>query len=418
MTCAIGATRAEKAHVSPFRLDEPSPPCWGRFFMEIPARCLAFLCVLFLTACGSSDASLREESGEAAPKSRFPLAGVSVDDLYFEAVRLHSRGLLSREKMDALQRSLDQMDDKAGGDEQERLDLYHSLLTAFLRRNLQELRAGEYAAQLEAEEEGRGYARRLNEAGVREAERYAENTVLIAGVLGVPTSQEEMVLMVAVPVGGYIVVRVAGVAFKRVPLLLRHMRSADDLVDEARRLGVRPNYVATREEMRALAGEVAARVADAPPAHVGAAKGPKGQGKLNVWNPSNRKDNCTACVSAVIHNSLKGFFEHTADDIERVFEYTGRERGLTAEDSLKVIEKSTGLLANRKPVSMTGSRAVVGHYAVMTRWEQGQYNHVVYGRVTPTGRVVIFDPQRMKKMDYDELLRDYGRSAPYLLEAP
>jgi len=116
MTCAIGATRAEKAHVSPFRLDEPSPPCWGRFFMEIPARCLAFLCVLFLTACGSSDASLREESGEAAPKSRFPLAGVSVDDLYFEAVRLHSRGLLSREKMDALQRSLDQMDETRQGE--------------------------------------------------------------------------------------------------------------------------------------------------------------------------------------------------------------------------------------------------------------------------------------------------------------
>jgi hypothetical protein len=320
--------------------------------------------------------------------------------------------------MDALQRALDQMDAKAGGDEQERMGLYHSLLTAFLRRNLQELRAGEYAALLEAEEESRGYARRLNQAGVREAERYAEHTVLIAGVLGVPTSQEEMVLMVAVPVGGYIVVRVAGVAFKRVPLLLRHMRSADDLVDEARRLGVRPSYVATREEMRALAGDVAARVADAPPAHVGASKGPAGGGKINVWNPSNRKDNCTACVAAVIHNSLKGLFEHSADDIERVFEYTGRERGLTVEASLRTIEKVTGLRANRKPVSMTDSRAVVGHYAVMTRWDKGQYNHVVYGRVTLTGRVVIFDPQSMKKMNYDELLREYGRSAPYLLEAP
>ncbi len=355
----------------------------------------------------------------APPGEHFSCAESSVDDLYFEAVQLHSRGLLSQEKMDALQRSLDQMDDKAAGDEQERLALYHSLLTAFLRRNLQELRAGEYAPLLEAEEEGRGYARRLNEAGVDEAERYAEHTVLIAGVLGVPTSQEEMVLMVAVPVGGYIVVRVAGVAFKRVPLLLRHMRSADDLVDEARRLGVRPNYVATREEMRALAGEVAARVADAPAAHVGASKGPRGKGKLNVWNPSDRNDNCTACVAAVIHNSLKGLFEHSADDIERVFEYTGRERNLNVEASLRAIEKATGLRASSKPVSMLRTDAVVGHYAVMTRWNGAEYAHVVYGRVTPTGRVIIFDPQDMTKMDYQQMQKKYGsKAAPFLMEKP
>lgn len=39
---------------------------------------------------------------------------------------------------------------------------------------------------------GRAYARRLHSAGVREAGKYAQRTIVIAGMLGVPTSKEDL----------------------------------------------------------------------------------------------------------------------------------------------------------------------------------------------------------------------------------
>ncbi len=59
----------------------------------------------------------------------------------------------------------------------------------------------------------------------------------------------------------------------------------------------------------------------------------------------------------------------------------------------------------------------MGHYAVFTRWDGG-YKHVVYGRVTATRRVIIYDPQSMERMTYQELLKRYGKAATYLLEDP
>jgi len=386
--------------------------------MILPTRLLAPVCALFLAACTSDDASLHETRGSTVPGPLAHLTHASVEDLYFEVVQLTSRGLISSSDFEALQRALDDMDGVSQGNEQERMELYRSTLMAFLRRTLPALQAGEYANVLEAEQEGRGYARKLHQAGVREAERHAEYTLFVAGMLGVPTSQEELVLMVAIPVGGYIVVRVAGVAFKRAPLLLRHLRSADDVVDEARRQGFPTHYVATQEEMRALAGDLAARVADAPPVHVGGLNEKRRRGKLNVWNPSERRDNCTACVAATIRNSLEGYFEYSADDMERFFGYTGRERRLTVSGSLKYIEDATGLRASKKPIALNEPGAPIGHYAIMTRWNGSSYDHVIYGRVTPTGRITLFDPQAMKRMNYEQMVREYGSlNAAYLLEA-
>lgn len=83
------------------------------------------------------------------------------------------------------------------------------------------------------------------------------------------------------------------------------------------------------------------------------------------------------------------------------------------------IEKATGLRASAKSTSMLDPQAAPGHHAVFTDWQDGTYRHVVYGRVTPTGRVIIFDPQSGKRMSYDQMRRTYGvRAAPYLLEAP
>ena len=59
-----------------------------------------------------------------------------------------------------------------------------------------------------------------------------------------------------------------------------------------------------------------------------------------------------------------------------------------------------------------------GHYVVFTKWNEGAYHHVVYGNVTLTGRVIIFDPQTLEHMSYQEMLKRYGRARPYLLEKP
>ena len=63
--------------------------------------------------------------------------------------------------------------------------------------------------------------------------------------------------MVAVPVGGYVVVKVGGMALERAAFMLRRLRSVDDVVDRAKALGLRPRYAASETELRAVAGDAA-----------------------------------------------------------------------------------------------------------------------------------------------------------------
>jgi hypothetical protein len=376
---------------------------------------LAVLLIAALAGCGSADESVRPDAPSTGVYE--VEADASPEDLYFELVRLNSAGLLEPGRMDAIHRALDELDEKYEEGTESHHEQMRVALASALRRALRDMRQHDDAAVAEAQYEGRAYAGKLNRAGVREAERHAENTLLIAGMMGVPTSEGDMVLMVAIPVGGYLVVRATGVAFKRLPLLLRKLRSADDIPEEAVKRGFRWGYASNPEEMRALGGELAARIADNPPPHVGAAETPR-KGKLNRWNPSDRTDNCTACVAAVIRNSIDGYFNHTAEELERLFGYAGRERRFSTEDSLHYIENATGLQASKAGIAILDPRAPAGHYAIFTKWEDGDYRHVVYGRVTPTGRVVVFDPQSMERMTYQQLLKRHGKARPHLLEEP
>jgi hypothetical protein len=366
--------------------------------------------LVLLVACESTDEHLRRQGTDAEVSDVEPDA--SAEELYFELVRLHSTGLMGPERMEALQRNLDWVE--AHSEAGERETQQRQLLASTLRRTLNELRREENPVVVGSE--GRAYARRLNHAGVRESQRYAEQTLLIAGMLGVPTSEEDLVLMVAVPVGGHVVVKVSGMALRRAAFLLRRARTVDDVVDQAKALGLRPRYAASETELREVAGDAASEALLRTEAHVGAGKGVPG-GKKNPWNPSERDDNCTACVATIIRNSVEGYFAHSADDMERLFGYTGRERAFSPEDSLRYIERATGLKASRGGVAILEARAPVGHYAIFTRWVGGDYNHVVYGRVTPAGRVVVFDPQSMEHMSYQQLLKRYGKARPHLLEA-
>ncbi len=344
-------------------------------------------------------------------------ATASVEELYLDLLRLHSAGLLPASRLESLHQALDEVDSRLNEGSEEHREQQHVVLSTSLRRALRELRRGENAEVAEAVYEGRAYARKLHRAGVREAGQYAEGTLLIAGMMGVPTGKADLVLLVALPVGGYVVVKVGGMAVGRAAFLMRKLRSVDDVLEHAKPWGLRARYAAHEDELRRLAGDEAADAVLHGKGHIGATREGQRPGKENVWNPSERTDNCTACVATVIRNSLEGYFKHSADEMERLFGYAGRERQFSVEDSLRYIEKATGLKATPKPVSMLGG-APAGHYAVFTRWAAGDYSHVIYGRVTPTGRVTLFDPQTQQHLTYTQMQHLYGiRAKPFRLEA-
>lgn len=279
--------------------------------LAAPLRCsrtwyyLSRLCLLLLVSC-SADSLVEGRAPEAEPAALGSYSRATADDLYLEVLRLQSLGLLSDGNFWALQRALDDVDSRYGTDA-EREEGARTAIASFLRRRLLELSAGEHAVVMEAEAVGRGYLRQVHRAGLDAAERYAEYTLLVAGMLGVPTSQGDMVLMVGLPVGGFLLVRAKGIAARALPRLVRKLTSADEVLERAHKEGWRCSYAATPQEMRQQAGAQALRAAEAGPYHVGAG-GIEGRKppKENVWNPSNRRDNCTACVASVIRNSLEG----------------------------------------------------------------------------------------------------------------
>ncbi|WNG13994.1 hypothetical protein [Cystobacter fuscus] len=330
--------------------------------MSLLKQVSALLLMAALGGCGSTNESVHPDANSEVYDVE---ADESAEDLYFELMRLHSAGLLPPGRMESLLRALDEVDSRHEEGSDEHRQQQRVVLASFLRRALRELRHGEDAAVVEAWHEGRAYARKLNHAGVHEAERYAENTLQIAGMMGVPTSKEDLVLMVGIPVGGYVVVKAGGMLIQRAAFLMRKLRSVDDVVEHAKVLKLHMSYAANETELRQVAGDVAADAVLRTKVHVGTHQEKRLPGKENAWNPSDRDDNCKACVATVIRNSLEGYFKYTADEMEQLFGYTGRESRLSVEKSLKYIENATGLTAAPTPVSMLGG-APVSHYAVFT----------------------------------------------------
>ncbi len=373
----------------------------------------ALTCLLFtlLAGCSMEDDYVRSEEVRSEdlvdPKA-------STEELYYEVLRLHSVGWLSQERLLVLQDVMGSVEDLPGSSDQERERLLRDLLASTLRRTWNELRQGEDAAVVEAEQ-GRGYARRMYRAGLQAAERGAEGVIFIADMLGVPTNKESAVLMVAAPFGGYLVVKAGKMGLKRAAFLLRRFQKLDDFVERQAPQGLEMLYAANRGELESLVGREAVEAAERAEAHVGTSAGRRG--KENAWNPLNDKDNCSACVAAVIKNSLEKSYLYTAEDIQRRFGSAGRAMKFDVDKSLRYIERATGLRATSKPVAMLDPKSPVGHYAVFTRWD-GDYQHVVYGRVTATRRVIIYDPQSMERMTFQELLKRYGPARTFLLEVP
>jgi hypothetical protein len=214
-------------------------------------RCVLGVALAFALAGYSlSEESIRPEvlrfgAYEVGPEG-------SAEELYFEVLRLHSVGLLSPGRLAALQDHLEGVDALYARDADYEVLLRQAILSQ-LRLAVAEVRH-EDVQMLEAYE-GRSYARRLNQAGVKTSGRYATGMLFIAGMMGIPTSKEEALLMVAVPAGGYLVVKVGGMALKRAAFLLRNCRSADDVVRSAGPRGFKVRRVADTASL----GEAVAR---------------------------------------------------------------------------------------------------------------------------------------------------------------
>jgi hypothetical protein len=200
---------------------------------------------LLLAGCAAFDETLHVE--ETRSKSFGVDADGSVEELYFEALRLHSAGLISPERLEELQSHLAIVDDVYSRDADHGVLLRDTILS-HLRMAGTEARREDALAL--SGWEGRAYSRRLNRAGVKSAGQYANGMVLVAGMLGVPTSAQEGLLMVAIPTGGYLLVKAGGMALKRMAFILRNCRNADDVVRSARGLGFKVEKVADASSLR------------------------------------------------------------------------------------------------------------------------------------------------------------------------
>lgn len=278
-------------------------------------RVLGFVLAFVLAGCSSSDESIRPEELRFGAYEVDPDG--STEDLYFEAVRLHSAGLLNHERMEALQRNVALVDELYPRDADNEA-LLRNAIVSHLRLASTEVQR-EDALALEGYE-GRAYARRLHQAGVKASGEYAAGMVFIAGMMGIPTSEEEALLMVAIPAGGYLLVKVGGMALKRAVFLLRRCKSADDVVKNAGRLGFKVQKVADTSALRtavARENEALAEHFEEVVARIPRADEPTGSSAASVTSMRNVEVRSQAPGASEIRAMRRGVEVYASADILR-----------------------------------------------------------------------------------------------------
>lgn len=141
--------------------------------------------------------------------------------------------------------------------------------------------------------------------------------------------------------------------------------------------------------------------------HIGAA----GAGKFSSVNPASRMDNCSACTAAHILNQST-YTEDcaiTAEAVERLHGYTGKQRKFTVAASLAYIERATGMTA--KSAAFMDVPGATGHYVVFPHTKGEAYTHVMYGEVCTDGSRYLYDPQIGLKMTWSEMVLIYTGGA-------
>ncbi|WP_338262711.1 RHS repeat-associated core domain-containing protein [Corallococcus caeni] len=181
----------------------------------------------------------------------------TADDLFNAAAQFESGGLLPGGAMDGITASVNFVEEFYAGDKD--LDyLRKQAIASGIRRGFYARRQSGDSFDREAVEgwDGRAYAVKQHSAGLNAADKGAEYTVMVAGMLGVPTSKGDLALMAATAGGGYIVVKVGGLALKQARMYFRNLKSADEVANWALSAGHRVQYVSDEAALRAaVAGE-------------------------------------------------------------------------------------------------------------------------------------------------------------------
>lgn len=211
-------------------------------------RTRRLLLTFMLIGCSACDA---ERVPDGPPPESDPIdRHAHAEDLYFELVRLHSLGLVSDERMEAMNATLDRLE--VDPDAAEREHAAREAIASMLRRTLGELKRSD--PELSDAMEAREYARRLHRRGVVAAQDLGEVTLVVAGLLGVPTSKGELAFVVLLPAGGYLVGKLVNVALKRAIFLLRRARSLDDVMMASDRLGLEFSSARNSSELAGIIG--------------------------------------------------------------------------------------------------------------------------------------------------------------------
>ena len=151
--------------------------------------------------------------------------------------------------------------------------------------------------------------------------------------------------------------------------------------------------------------------------HVGSSSDVTEAGRANPINPSNRQDNCTACVSATVINRLDGRGADellTADDVERLYGFTGTSRGFSPADSISFVENATGTTGVR--AHLFSESAEVGNYAITVERRSDSMGHIVFGERLSNGESIIYDPQVDRYLSIDEFTNLYKKSQTFFLQ--
>ncbi|QRN93038.1 hypothetical protein JRI60_27950 [Archangium violaceum] len=181
----------------------------------------------------------------------------TADDLFNAAERFESAGLLAAGSMEGITAAINFVEERYA-DDKDLGFLRKEAIASGIRRGFHARKQLSDSFDREVLEgwDGRAYAVKLNREGVKQADEYAERTVLVAGMMGVPTSKGDLVLMAATAGGGYIVVKVGGVALKRARMYFRNLKSADEVVGWARSTGQQIQHYSDESALRAaVAGE-------------------------------------------------------------------------------------------------------------------------------------------------------------------
>lgn len=144
--------------------------------------------------------------------------------------------------------------------------------------------------------------------------------------------------------------------------------------------------------------------------HIGTPQNPGAVG--GRINPAELDDNCVPCVAAVLQNKFnaRGRDFYTAQRVTHEFNASvGRHVKPIANETqaIEYFERHLGLTSTfeRLPNNFNAITHE-GHYVLIS------HDHIIYGRVAPNGRRVLYDPQIDEVLSWEQAVQRLGSDRP------